>query len=140
MGWKFAIGVFLFGMTGLAADLKTIDKGAFGGIDKPMQVVVTNKTQWAELWQKHTANKIPKPPAPDIDFNKESVILVTGGRKNTAGYSVEITDVRRTKDQTEIVVSTKEPKPGALVAEALSAPFHIVEVSRIQGEVKFKKG
>ena len=57
MGWKLAIGVFLLGMTGFAADLKTIDKGAFGGIDKPLQVVVTNKTQWVELWQKLTANK-----------------------------------------------------------------------------------
>jgi hypothetical protein len=140
MGWKLAMGVFLLGVTAFAADLKTIDKGAFSGVDKPLQVVVTNKTQWAELWQKHTANKLPKTPPPQVDFNKESVIFVTSGQKNTAGYSVEITDVRREKGQTEIVVSTKEPKPGALVAEALSAPFHIVELPRIEGEVKFKKG
>jgi hypothetical protein len=140
MGWKLAIVVFLLGMTGFAADLKTIDKGAFSGIDKPLQVVVTNKTQWAELWQKHTANQLPKPPPPEIDFSKKSVIIVASGQKNTAGYSIEVTDVRQRKGETEVVVSTKEPKPGTLVAEALSAPFHIVEVPRIQGEVKFKKG
>ena len=59
MGWKLAIGLFLVGMTGFAADLKTIDKGAFGGIDKPLQVVVTNKTQWASFGKSILRTKCP---------------------------------------------------------------------------------
>jgi hypothetical protein len=137
MGWKLVIGVLLVGMTALAEEIKTIGKGAFGAIDQPLQVVVTNKTQWAELWAKHTANKLPKPEPPDIDFNKKSVVFVSAGRKTTGGYTVEITEVRRSNEKTEIVVTAKGPKEGALTIQALTAPFHVVEVARIEGRFTF---
>jgi len=137
MGWKFAIGVLLIGMTSFAQSFKTIEKGAFGGVDKPLQVVVTNQTQWAELWDKHSARKLPKPPPPEIDFKKESIIFVSMGQKNTGGYTIEISDIRRSGGKTEILVNTKEPKEGGLTIQALTAPFHIVAVPKIEGEVKF---
>jgi len=139
MGWKLVIGVLWVGMTAFAEEIKTIGKGAFGVIDQPLQVVVTNKTQWAELWAKHSADKLPKPEPPEIDFNKNTVILVSAGRKTTGGYTIEITDVRRSKDKTEIVVTSKGPKEGALTIQALTAPFHIVEVARIEGPFTFSK-
>src|SRR5262245_60705390 len=106
MGRKLVIGMLLVGMTAFAEDIKTIGKGAFSAIDQPLQVVVTNRTQWAELWAKHTADKLPRPEPPEIDFTKKNVILVTAGRKNTGGYTIEVTDVRRSKDKTEIVVAS----------------------------------
>ena len=139
MGWKLLLGVLLVGMTVFAEEIRTIGKGAFSAIDQPLQVVVTNKTQWAELWAKHTANKLPKPEPPEIDFGKNSLIMVTAGRKNTGGYMIDVTDVRRSKDKTEIVVASKGPKEGALTIQALTAPFHIVEVARIEGPFTFIK-
>ena len=137
MGWKLVIGVLLVGMTAFADEIKTIGKGAFGAVDQPLQVVVTNKTQWADLWTKHIADKLPKPEPPEIDFSKHSVIFVSAGRKTTGGYTIEVTDVRRSKDKTEIVVTTKGPKEGGLTIQALTAPFHIVEVARIEGSFNF---
>jgi hypothetical protein len=139
MGWKLVIGLLLVAMTTFAEEIKTIGQGAFGAIDQPLQTVVTNKTQWAELWAKHTANKLPKPELPEIDFNKNSVVLVSAGRKTTGGYTIEITNVRRSKEKTEIVVTAKGPKEGALTIQALTAPFHIVEVARIEGPFTFIK-
>jgi hypothetical protein len=139
MGWKLIIGMLLVGMTAFAEEVKTIGKGAFGAIDQPLQVVVTNKTQWTELWAKHTADKLPKPEPPEIDFNKNSVVFVSAGRKTTGGYTIEVSDVRRSKDKTEIVVTTKGPKEGALTIQALTAPFHIVEVARIEGPFTFTR-
>lgn len=139
MGWKLALGMLLVGMTAFAEEIKTIDKGAFGAIDQPLKLVVTNKTQWTELWGKHNANKLPKPEAPEIDFNKKSLIFVSAGRKTTGGYTIEIIDVRRSKDKVEVVVSTKGPKEGALTIQALTAPFHIVEVARIESPFTFTR-
>ncbi len=113
MGWKLAIGAFVLAFTLFAEEaprLKTLEKGNFSGIQEPLQLVVTNKAQWDELWAKHTAQKIPKTPAPEINFSKHSVLFVAAGRKNTGGYSVEITDVRRIGDKTEVLVTSKEPK------------------------------
>lgn len=140
MGWKVAIGVLTLALASFADEtnrVKTIEKGAFSGIQQPLQVVVTNKTQWAELWEKHTAKKLPKSPPPEINFAKESVIVVTAGRKNTGGYSVEISDVRRSGVKTEVLVSSQQPKPGGFNIQALTAPFHFVEVPKIEGETKF---
>ncbi len=140
MGWKLVTGALLLaGMTAFAEEIKTIQKGAFGGIDQPLQEVVTNKTQWADLWGRHTAGKFPKPEPPEIDFNKSSVIFVSAGRKTTGGYTIEVTEVRRTRDKTEIIVTSKSPKEGALTIQALTAPFDIVEVSRIAGPFIFTK-
>ena len=138
MGWKSAIGVTLTAMATHAADLKTVEKGAFSGIQDPLQVVVTNQTQWAQLWTKHTARKEPKEPPPEIDFQKQSVIVVTMGRKNTGGYALEITDVRRSGDKTEVIVTSREPKAGGFSIQALTAPFHMVQVPKIEGQVEFK--
>jgi hypothetical protein len=141
MGWKIVIALLLAAVTSSAEDtnrLKTLGKGAFSGIQEAVQVVVTNQTQWAELWQKHTAQKTPKPPPPEVDFSKETILFVASGKKTTGGYSVEISDVRRAEGKTEVVVTSKEPKPGGFNIQALTAPFHIVAVPRIEGEVKFK--
>lgn len=141
MGWRIIVGLLLLAVSTLGAestDLKTIEKGVFSGIQEPVRVVVTNQTQWTELWAKHNAQKLPTPPLPEIDFDKQSVIFVGAGRKNTGGYSIEVRDVRKVDDHTEVLVATHEPKPGGLTIQALTAPFHIVKVPRIEGEVKFK--
>jgi hypothetical protein len=142
MGWKIAIGVLLLAVTSFAdeaSSFKTLDKGGFSGIQQQLEVVVTNKNQWEELWGKHTAQKLPKPPAPEIDFDKQSIVFISLGRKNTGGYSVEITDIQRSGKKAEVLFSSKEPKPGGFTIQALTAPFHIVTTPRIEGEVKFRK-
>jgi hypothetical protein len=142
MGWKLAIGViFLFASVSFAEEtnrLKTLEKGHFSGIQEALRLVITNKTQWEELWGRHNAQKIPKPAAPEIDFTKESLVFVSSGRKRTGGYSIEISEVRRSADKTEVLVTEKEPKPGGFNIQALTAPFHIVQVPKLEGEIKFR--
>ena len=141
MGWKFAFGLLLLAIVSLGEEtnqVKTLAKGTFSGIQEPTQTVVTNQAQWTDLWAKHVAQKTPQPPAPEVNFDKETVIFVTLGRKNSGGYGVEITGVRRSGNTREILVSTTDPKPGGLTIQALTAPFHIVAVPRLQDPVKFK--
>lgn len=117
--------------------MRTIGKGAFSGIQETMEVVITNQTQWADIWNKHSARKTPVDAPPEVDFQKESVIFVALGQKRTGGYAVEIAGLQRANDKTEIMVKTRAPKPGGFQLQALSAPFHIVVVPKIDGTVKF---
>jgi hypothetical protein len=118
--------------------IRTISKGAFSGVQKELQILITNQTQWAELWTKHSAQVKPAKPAPDINFDKESVLFVCLGQKRSGGHSVEIVAVRPLPDRTEITVKTRAPKPGGMQLQALTAPFHIAAVPRISGPVKFR--
>lgn len=141
-GWKLALCALLFMSIHPEASetnaIKTIARGAFSGIQEPKQVVVTNQAQWDELWEKHMARNDPKKPAPEVDFSKQTVLFVSAGQKRTGGYSVEISDVRQVDDKTEVTVTTKEPKAGGFNIQALTAPFHIVAVPKINGEVRFR--
>lgn len=119
-------------------ELRTLARGAFSSIHQPTQVLVTNATQWNELWQRHQVDRTPPESVPKIDFEKESVIFVTLGRKRTGGYAVEIAKVQDTGKVTEVLVRTRAPKPGGFQLQALSVPFHIVAVPKIAGPVEFR--
>lgn len=118
--------------------IKVIAKGAFSGIQEAKQIVITNQTQWAEVWQKHNLRNEPKRPAPEIDFKKQTVLFVTLGQKRTGGYSIDIVDVSPKDGKTEVLLRTGAPKPGSMSLQALTAPFAIVAVPKIEGEVAFK--
>lgn len=119
------------------AKMREIGKGVFSGVQDRLEVAVTNATQWTELWQRHCAQKTPAEKAPEIDFEKETVLFVALGRKPTGGYAAEIAEVKRGAKSAEVIVRTRSPKPGGFQLQALSAPFHIVAVPKIEGEVKF---
>jgi len=119
-------------------EIKTIAKGAFSGIQKAAQIVVTNQTQWAELWREHTIGKEPRPAAPEIDFAKETVIFAALGRKTSGGHSIEVTALRPAAGKTEIILRIRQPKPGGMNLQALTAPYHLARVPKITNEFAFK--
>jgi hypothetical protein len=117
--------------------IRTIAKGAFSAIQEPMELVITNKTQWEEIWKKQS-KRIPPEPAPAIDFDKETVLFVSMGRKNTGGYGISIESVRKADSGVVAKVLKKSPAPGAMTIQSLTAPFHIVAIPKGDGKVKFE--
>jgi hypothetical protein len=117
--------------------MRTIAKGGFSGIQEPIQLVVTNATQWKEIWQKHSAREKPLKAPLEFDFEKETLLFVSLGKKPTGGHSVQITDFRQSDEKAEVTVQVRGPKPGAIQLQALTAPFHIVAVPKVTGPVKF---
>jgi hypothetical protein len=118
--------------------MRTIGKGNFSGIQEATQLVVTNAAQWTEVWRKHSARKIPTEKAPEVDFEKETVIFVALGQKATGGHSAEISEVKSIDSKTEVLVKARAPRPGGIQLQAISAPFHAVAVPKISGEVEFR--
>src|SRR5688572_10830682 len=106
-------------------EMRTIAKGTFSGIQEPSELVITNKTQWREVWAK-SSKRVPPEPTPEIDFSKESILLVSMGKKNSGGYAVTIDSVERKGEIIIARVIRKSPPEGAITIQALTAPFHIV--------------
>jgi hypothetical protein len=118
--------------------MRTHFKGTNSGIREESQLVITNQADWEALWKRHSANVIPQPPLPKVDFEKESVLVSTLGQRTTGGYSIEIVDVREVDKKAEVIVVNRRPPPGAITIQALTAPIHIVAVPRLTGKVEFK--
>ncbi len=118
--------------------IRSIAKGAFTGFQEQTNLVVTNETQWAAVWQKHSIQASPAKALPKIDFEKETVLFAAAGQKRSGGYSVEISRVEEVDGKTVVTITTRTPKPGGFTIQSLTTPFHIVAVPRIKGPVLFK--
>jgi protease stability complex PrcB-like protein len=117
--------------------LRSIDKGLDSQIDDARQTTVRSAPEWEKLWRLH-AGELPRPA---VDFEQELVVAVFLGNRPTAGFSVEIVGAR--EDEGTLIVQYREKRPsaGAVVAQLLTSPFHIVALPRRAAlkDVKFEK-
>jgi hypothetical protein len=113
----------------------TLGRGDQSRIEEPRQAVARTAAEWAALWKAHGGDG--KPPA--VDLTRSIVIGVFLGTRPTAGYTVEIVRIE-TRD-TDLVVTYREqgPAPGDMVAQMLTAPFHIVRTGSHAGPVRFQR-
>lgn len=64
-----------------------------------------------------------------IDFDKQAVVILHMGTRNTGGYSIGIEEVLVTDDTTYVKVKETTPEPGMNVTMALTAPFCIAVIN-----------
>jgi hypothetical protein len=119
--------------------IRSLSHGNFSGIQTQSEIVVTNAAQWAEVWNKHSAQRTPKEDPPAVDFDKETVLFVALGSKPTGGHKVEIAEVRQAGDKTEVLVNIRARPSGGFSIQALTAPYHVVAIPKVKGPVTFRK-
>jgi hypothetical protein len=117
--------------------MRTIAEGAFSGITQARQEVIKDKAAWRKLWNQHNLKGQAVSKIPEIDFAKEMVLVVTMGQQRTGGYAIEIVKVESAKGRLRISVNHQSPPPGAMVAEVLTAPFHMVAVAKSELKPEF---
>lgn len=120
--------------------IRNLAKGGVSGIIESRQLVVTNAADWTQWWTTHRANTRGDTAPPEIDFTKEMVVLFALGQQRTGGYSVEIVKVQPEEKSLKIYVKRKSPPKGAMVTQALTAPFHFVAVPRSELKPEFVEG
>jgi hypothetical protein len=132
-------GFFSFVTSGAedSLDIRTVAKGGFSGLIEPIQKVLKTKADWEKLWAEHAANIRGNSKMPEVDWAKEMVIVAAMGRQRTGGYAIEITRVCPTAHRLQIFVKKKTPPPGAIVTQALTAPFHMVAVPKNDLKAEF---
>ena len=119
-----------------AAAPRTIDRGTNSTMDAEKQVTVRTAAEWSALWRQHA----PDRPQPSVDFSKEMVVAVFLGTRNSAGYSVEILSVDQGGPGALTVrYRQQQPSRGAITAQVITSPYHIVAVPKSSAEVKFEK-
>jgi len=117
--------------------LDTIAQGTYSGIccERKAHIIQTNAA-WENLWDKHAGISVPREQLPNVDFDKYTVIAVSSGKKSTGGFRVEITKI--VKDDDNVGVYVKEYCPtGDFVTLALTQPYHMVKVDKINEDTKF---
>ncbi len=84
---------------------------------------------WNALWGDQ--------PAPEIDFSRQTVLVALMGQQPTAGYTIDIVDVRATGQNIMAYVATQRPDPDDVVAQVLTYPYSMVVVPKLSQPVSF---
>jgi hypothetical protein len=109
---------------------QTIAKGYRSGVRESLQIVARNQAEWDGLWKRHVSIETNPAPTPGINFDKQIVVGLFLGEKTTGGHHVEIIRVEQSDGVFVIFYREKSPLPGTIVTQALTQPFHIIQLIR----------
>ena len=97
--------------------------------------VLRTAEQWRNFQRDHRLNW----PL-NIDFNRDMVIAVLLGTRNSGGYTAKISDVRATDWVVEVTYSEIPPQASQAVSAALTNPYVLSVISQSQNPVAFSHG
>lgn len=100
-------------------NLKILAEGFYSTVENPFVFVARSPETYHEM-QSFVENM---PAASEIDFSTTAVVAAFAGTKNSGGYLVTI---KKTIDK--IVIDVQAPPKGAMVTQALTAPFNVALV------------
>jgi len=113
-----------------------------GGIQEAVRLVVRDAGTLADVWQRVTSRQVEPPPAPQIDFTREMLLVVAAGRMtpedeirvDSVGIQSETTATGRTEQVMAVIVRIRE---GCRRFNADAYPLEVVRVRRFDGPVNF---
>jgi len=116
--------------------------GSYSTIQVARTFVVKNAQEYSIFWSQHSPPMPPGVGAPDVappfvDFSKHMVVGVFLGPRNTGGYSVKITSVEALGNGAKVSYEESQPGPNCVVTQAITYPFVIAIVTRVDGPVTF---
>lgn len=111
--------------------------GSQSAVRTPVTRAIRDPGLWADFWAAITANQLPPPPRPQVDFSERTAIVLLLGERRTGGYGISIRDVVYGSGEVEVVVEIERPEPGAMLTQALTAPYYIATIPATDREIVF---
>lgn len=122
---------------------REIASGSRSNIGQATRKVIRDPEAWKKWWSEHRTVEtrldgeiVPEPP-PEVDFEKETVLILTMGTRSTGGFAIRFSGIRREDGVLTASFKTTSPGPDSLVTSALTAPFSIIAVPIHEGRVEF---
>jgi hypothetical protein len=103
--------------------------------DTASSYLINDKEAWDEIWHLANGDIEPMPDLPEIDFDKQMVLAVFMGRKNSGGYHNEIASINKANGFLNVKVINYE-RAGGTMLPVLTSPFQIVTIPK--GKFKLK--
>lgn len=113
-----------------------------GGIADSMAIVIRDADALRTWWERATATQTTPPPVPEVDFQRQMLLLIAGGRM-PPGYDIRVDSVGMRRERTEsgttkdvlAVQYTFTHTCRRISRDAF--PLEIVRVRRDENEVRF---
>jgi hypothetical protein len=95
-----------------------------GSSKEPRAVIATGPPALQVIWTQYVGTAEP----PTIDFDKESVIVLSLGQRSNGGYSIQPVSVQFDGDTATVVARVQRPRSRGITTMAISAPFVAIAV------------
>ena len=109
--------------------LSDSERNSYQGITNRRRLLINDQQTWTSVWQEMTADRVPPPAVPPIDFTTESVIIVTMGLRPTGGYGIRIEGIEEFAGTLYVRVAEVKAGRGCLVTQATTAPLNAARVA-----------
>ena len=113
--------------------------GGHSNVKKAGNLIIRDAKAWKEQWAKINSNRMPQPPLPKVDFDKQMLIVLFMGEKTTGGHSISVASIRDTGKQIEVAVKRKSPPPGGMSIMVMTQPYCIVAIAKTDKPITFKE-
>jgi hypothetical protein len=114
-------------------------QGDSSGIADYREIVIKDDGAWAALWKEHQSHMGIPAPVPPINFKESMVVGLFVGERGSSGFTVQLTEMKVTKDEVVIYYVETTPASGGIQLTVMTQPYHLKIIPRSNVPVKFKK-
>src|SRR5690554_1282038 len=100
-------------------DLEVLSNSDYSQFDQTERLVVKSDAGLQSIYDRIAT----KEATPQINWNKNQVVLLSMGQRNTGGFSISVDRVVYGNSEILVYYKTTEPKVGEMVTQALTAPY-----------------
>ena len=118
---------------------ETLAQDFYGGMVDSKSIVINDETSLNNIYNLISKDRTPKLEIPEINFNKETVIALFLGEKNSGGYSINVEQIMNVKDKVNVVYKITSPKAGEMVTSVMTQPYCIVKIPKTLKEIVFSE-
>ncbi len=111
-----------------------LDSSTQGGGSEQMNLVMKTDKDFRYIWDLTHRSIEPKPPLPDIDFNKEIAACVMMGQRNSSGYSVKVGNITAFADS--VVINVLYDESGGMLT-VMTYPYEIIKFPKTEKKIVF---
>jgi hypothetical protein len=128
-------GVRIIQGTNQTTPWRTYMDGALSRIVTPGFRIMRTEAEWQRYWSDHRGEPPARAPR-DIDWNRETLVAIHLGERPTAGFSVLVTSVDRSRpDEVVVTYQVRAPGPNDMVAQMITQPFTVIRMQRATGRI-----
>ncbi|MBN4085136.1 protease complex subunit PrcB family protein [Flavobacteriaceae bacterium AH-315-B10] len=109
----------------------------FGGITDSKFMIINNEKDLDLVYSSINKSRTPELEMPTIDFDKETVIALFLGEKNSGGYSIAVEQIINVNDKVNVVYRITSPKAGEMVTSVMTQPYCIIKIPKTSKEIVF---
>jgi hypothetical protein len=109
------------------------------GMTDSARVVIRTEAAWRETWQRVWQSVQPTPPVPQVDFQRDLLVVAGLGLRHTGGYGIVVDSAYRHADHVEVVIRKISPGRNCIVTMATTQPVDIARLPATQQPVRFRE-